>query len=833
MMELKSYQREALQTLEDFLHLARRHADEGRAGEALDLAYRQVTGRYLETPPSYLEPPGLEGIPYVCFRIPTGGGKTFLAAHALGPARRFLGQDAPAVVWLAPTEAIRDQTLKALKDPWHPYRRALEGALGPVRVMDMPEALALTPGDVGQVALVLVATLQAFRVEDTEGRKVYENNGNLMQVFSILGRRASLEPPPDSGIGVYSLVNLLRLMRPVVIVDEAHNARTPLSFDTLARLEPGVILEFTATPREDSNVLFAATAQELQREGMIKLPIELVVLQEPEALLLSAIAKQRDLEALARAEPEYLRPVVLVQAEPRRKGQEDRWTWERVREFLLQSGVREEEVAVSVGERDELAGQDLLSPTSPVRFVITVDRLKEGWDCPFAYVLASVRALRSGTAIEQVLGRVLRMPGARPKRQEALNRAYALATSEDFWEAASALREALVFEGFERYEAERAVRTVGLPLEERIPLKAHPDERILDFLAPKVAYDRKSRTLILKEPLTPNEAGLLREAVKGEDREKLPQKVRTPSEEGKILEIPFLAVDGDPLEPERFLEEGWSLKDRDAHLDFVPAPLGERGEVRVEGGRVRVERLERLDRAAALFGPHAGWTLESLASWLDRRIPHPDLPKEEAFPFIYRALGHLLNRGFRLEVLVAERRRLQDLLEAKIRAHREAARKEAFQALLKAPPPDLATFTLRLDGDSLYPPINPYTGAYVFRKHFFPVIADLKEGSEEFACACCIDRLEETHFWVRNVPRWSDAFRLPYPAGWFYPDFLARLKNGKLLVVEYKGKHLGHTPETWEKEAIGNLWARYTGNLFLMVRGPEELDRIPALVRQD
>lgn len=828
MMELKSYQREALLALEDFLHRVRVLADAG-VPKPLDEAYREVAGRYLVNPPPYHEPEGLEGIPYVCFRIPTGGGKTLLAAHALAPARRFLGQDAPAVVWLTPTEAIRLQTLRALKDPRHPYRRALEGALGEVRVMDLQEALALPPGDVGAVSLVLVATLQAFRVEDTEGRKVYEDNGHLMAVFRTLEADAPEALTPPEGVGRYSLANLLRLMRPVVVVDEAHNARTPLSFDTLARLEPGVILEFTATPQKDSNVLYAATAQELHQEGMIKLPIELTVLKDPEAVLQAALAKQKDLEGLAQGGEEYLRPIVLIQAEPR-KGT-DPFTWEKVRAFLLERGVREEEVAVSTGERDDLADQDILSPSSSVRYVITVDKLKEGWDCPFAYVLASVRPLKSPTAIEQVLGRVLRMPGARPKGREELNRAYAFAVSQDFWEAANTLREALVLEGFERYEAEKAVRTVGLGLEERIPLKEAPKPMALEALRPKVDYDPKTKTLVLKEPLNPSEKAILRQALGEKDREKLPLAVRTPSEEGRVLEVPLLAWHGEPLEADHFLEEGWSLSGRDAHLDFAPRPLGERGEVGLEEGRVRIARLEQLDRAGRLFGPHVGWTLLSLASWLDRHIPHPDLPQEETLPFISRALGELQSQGFALEDLVAEKRRLRDLLEAKIRSHREAAKKEVFQRLLQAPPPDLSTFTLRLDAASYSPP-QSYRGAYVFRKHFFPVIADLKEGGEEFQCARLLDDLEEVEFWVRNYPTWSNAFRLPYPGGNFFPDFLAKLKDGRLLVVEYKGKHIAHSPETYEKEAIGELWARKTGNLFLMPRTPQELDRVRQVVRR-
>lgn len=60
-------------------------------------------------------------------------------------------------------------------------------------------------------------------------------------------------------------------------MDEAHNARTPLTFDTLQRVHPAVIIEFTATPNTSetngSNILYHVSAAELKAEEMIKLPI--------------------------------------------------------------------------------------------------------------------------------------------------------------------------------------------------------------------------------------------------------------------------------------------------------------------------------------------------------------------------------------------------------------------------------------------------------------------------------------------------------------------------------------------------------------------------------
>lgn len=70
--------------------------------------------------------------------------------------------------------------------------------------------------------------------------------------------------------------------------------------------------------------------------------------------------------------------------------------------------------------------------------------LREGWDCPSAYVLCSVQAMRSATAVEQLLGRVLRMPYGRPRSRPALNKAYAHVTESETGLAANALADRLI-----------------------------------------------------------------------------------------------------------------------------------------------------------------------------------------------------------------------------------------------------------------------------------------------------------------------------------------------------------------------------------------------------
>ncbi len=70
----------------------------------------------------------------------------------------------------------------------------------------------------------------------------------------------------------------------------------------------------------------------------------------------------------------------------------------------MDGGIPEKEIAIKTGDKDELKNVDLLSPDCPIRYIITVNALKEGWDCPFAYVLATVANRTSTVDVEQIWG---------------------------------------------------------------------------------------------------------------------------------------------------------------------------------------------------------------------------------------------------------------------------------------------------------------------------------------------------------------------------------------------------------------------------------------------
>ena len=280
-LELKEYQRESLDAIGRFCNLVRQ-AVGGKALRPVHDAYYAACGR------DFLEVPQLPGVPYFCLRVPTGGGKTLIASHAVGVVAKHLGnQDRPLCLWVTPLTTIRDQTLRALRDREHPYRAALREGLGgvTVKVLTVEESLSANRAMLSSAAVIVVTTIQSYRIDVEANRKVYQDDGYLMDHFTDLpGWIREQLAEPESGRVALSLANVMKLRGPIVIIDEAHNARTRVSFDSLARFGPLAVLEMTATPQQDhdpahesyaSNVLHAVSALQLKREGMIKLPVEL------------------------------------------------------------------------------------------------------------------------------------------------------------------------------------------------------------------------------------------------------------------------------------------------------------------------------------------------------------------------------------------------------------------------------------------------------------------------------------------------------------------------------------------------------------------------------
>lgn len=845
MLGLKMYQQDALDRLEEFFREL--HGDAGTPRVAFDRVLERhddlSSNRPRYRPANDVEP----DVPYVCIRIPTGGGKTLVAAHAVGvTGSHWLRQDLCVVIWLVPTDAIRSQTLAALRDRNHPYREALERQYpGRVTVLDVEEALYRSRADYDGTTVVIVATMSAFRAEKKEGRRVYRQNGQLMSHVSGLTPEQEARLTTEDGADRISLVNALRLRRPLLIVDEAHNNNTPLSYRTLARFRPSAIVEFTATPAAASNVLYHVSALALKQEGMIKLPVVLQQAVNTGEALAHAKALQADLElAASREQPatgDYIRPIVLVQAQPRKKGEETD-TADQVAEMLVKDhGIPPDQVVVHTGDTPGLNKVgDVMQPDSPVRFVITQQALREGWDCPFAYILCSLARQRSETSVEQILGRVLRMPRATPRINPVLNRAYAIVTEPDFVTAANALTDALVKNGFERWEAERVIKEpLGLDMftESTTVLTAPP---LLDSMLPetrrKVEYNPDSGIMTVRGIVSDLEVGQISSALGNDvDRESFETTVLeqragkssgrsarlAPSERGMRMAVPILTVrQGDIFEEltdDHIRAFDWRLSPDDADgVAFHPprppeARLIDISDSGMDKEKLRVAGASELVRELDMFRSDEGWDEASLAGWLDLEVRHTDQPQNVTAVFFSRMVEKLLESGIPLADLVRHKMRLRDAARELYDGLRRNAHSKAAQALFA----DLSAF--RVDPLHVmifserqgYAPGNLYGtvhgGRLVFQKHFFPIVGEMN--SEEERVAELLDRkTNRVKHWVRNLERKPGSFWLQTSTDRFYPDFVAELDDGRILAVEYKGFHHRES-DTAEKEKIGKVWA--------------------------
>ena len=421
-------------------------------------------------------------IPNICFKVPTGGGKTLLATAALERVQTdYFKRQLGLVLWVVPSEAIYRQTWKQLANREHPYRQMLERASGG-RVKLLEKGDAFTRRDVeGQLCVMLLMLPSAAR-KSKETLRLFRDSGRFTSFFPIEddseANRALLEKVPnldqndlaDLGFGdgvvpdsvsiKQSLGNVLRLVRPFVVIDEGHKAYSDTARDTIAGFNPRFILELSATPntnnKHQSNVLVNVPGADLKDEEMIKLPIN--VINEGKGgwkhTLTLAHSKQQELERAALAfqneTGRYIRPIVLVRVERTGKEQRDSGLVhaEDAREYLRdQLGVKDEHIRLKTSSDDELADEDLLSPTSSVRFIITKDALREGWDCPFAYALAVLSRTTATTALTQMIGRVLRQPDAEATEVQALDECYVFTFDQDVTAAINGVRKGLEDEG--------------------------------------------------------------------------------------------------------------------------------------------------------------------------------------------------------------------------------------------------------------------------------------------------------------------------------------------------------------------------------------------------
>jgi type III restriction enzyme len=844
-MELKQYQKKVIADLTRFLALLTEKQNISQAYSTLWTEKNVPVG--LDGMPAYQST--ISGVPDVCMKVPTGGGKTFLAASAIKPIFDSMPQGrSKAVVWLVPSDSILEQTYYALSNPSHPYRQRIDVDFsGRVEVYSKAQLLNgqnFSPTAVTEQLSVFVLSYDSFRTSKKEGRKAYQENGNLAQFVKVL-------PSPDTMLAdtdETALIQVVRALNPIVIVDESHHATSALSIEMLKNFNPSFILDLTATPQKNSNIISFVDAAQLKRENMVKLPVIVYNRKTQTDVFSDAISIRDKLEAQAKHDqPEtgrYIRPIVLFQAQPKTGAEST--TFDKIKDTLVDCGIPAEQIAIKTADKNELRGVNLMSPDCPIRFIITVNALKEGWDCPFAYVLATIANRTSTVDVEQILGRVLRLPYTRKNKSDVLNISYVLTSSNDFHTTLDKVVAGLNNAGFSSKDyfakdAEPEQPQAPMPVPEQITIPPQEQETE-DFPAVDTETIKANIAAAALQPIaepTPlAHDGLFSAAleqnaayesafeVAEETAVNLaPQEVRSKmntfrmneefAEEAASIRLPQFMLETEPslfssneyvLLQKEHLAKGFTLKDKDVQIDFT----------------TMAAEIARVDVDDAKDATPKAWKLKGFDStyykeWFtalpsERRIAqcklmiHGQLSKldcindKELTAYIDRVI-ETLN-----EDQLAELEQSPYPYIIKI--------KQKIQTLLAVHAEKVFTLWLEQNHITCEPnyalpsTISPVEFTTTVPKSLYTAEESMNEF--EFKVVWELSAQENVKWWHRNISRLGFCVNGYVNA---YPDVIVMTNSGKILLVETKGDQLKND-ESEQKARIGAKWAAESGKQY-------------------
>lgn len=855
-MELKKYQKRVITDLTDYLTQLHEQDTLSEAYRAFWESRQIPVGR--DGIPGYQNV--VDGVPHVCYKVPTGGGKTFLACASVKPIFQTLPvQRSRAVVWLVPSDAILTQTLAALKNPSHPYRQRLNADFGGrVEVYSKKELLAgqnFSPATVAEQLSVMVLSYDSFRSANKEGRKAYQANGNLAPFATAFGAPSQ----PIDNADETALFQVINQLNPVVIVDESHHATSTLSHEMLVNFNPAFILDLTATPMKQANVISYVDALALKNENMVKLPVIAYNRTSQNEVITDAIDLRQSLEAAAKQAYEeggrYVRPIVLFQAQP--KTGEEATTFICLRAKLVETGIPEAQIAIKTANINELKGVDLLSPECEIRFIITVNALKEGWDCPFAYVLASLANKNSQVDVEQILGRVLRQPHATKQNNQLLNMSYVLTSSNHFQSTLDNIILGLNSAGFTKRDfrvAEPTLDSLAAPNPTSSTNDAagtnddNETEEFLNFDAAQVATNLKQRETSTPEGQAPTTsagaaaglASMLEQAKQqGNNYEHeaeqaaqqgtdfvpadLEDAVDTVSmdqqfrEEVAGLKLPQFFIktpasalfsagaEGRDLLRNEALAVDFVLADKDLVIDL--------SSVDEEMYRIDVTNKSEIPKAFRLSSQEQQYLREHFSKM------DVDAQRHQAAGAIYERLkpiNSIRDADLRNYIdRIAERFDTSDLASYAERpmAVAEKIRQKVLGLLeehkVKTFYDDIEVNRIVLQRTySLPPVIQPVHAVSTIGGSLYE--AEEQMNNDEFELATQFTKIENIRWWHRNIER--KGFCLNGPLN-HYPDFIVMTRNDRVVLVELKGEHLKND-DSRRKLKLGKKWRELAGDTF-------------------
>ncbi len=856
-MELKKYQLQVIKDLDRFLELLIEKQNISKAYNALWNEKEINVG--IDGMPPYN--PELAGVPQVCFKVPTGGGKTFLAANSLKPIFASMPHIHPkAVVWLVPSDAILSQTYKTLTDKNHAYRKKIDVDFGnKVEVYSKQQLLNgqnFNPTSVSDNLSIFVLSYDSFRTSNKDGRKAYQENGSLLPFVRFKQDSSNLLEDTDET----ALIQVIRKLNPVVIVDESHHATSKLSKEMLQNFNPSFVLDLTATPKMGSNIISFVDARQLKAENMVKLPVIVYNRKSQEDVFISAVSLRRKLELEAvqgqKNGGKYIRPIVLFQAQP--KNNADSTTYEKIKHTLMEMGIPESEIAIKTADKDELKNIDLSSSDCNIRYIITINALKEGWDCPFAYILATVANRTSSIDVEQILGRILRLPNTKKNESEVLNLSYVITSSNAFYATLDKVVSGLNAAGFTSKDYridDYAEQDTEFPVEQAVNIQTELkldtdvtddtnnvldeiDSLNVDFVKEQISpyvnnenMESQSQSEVSDAVIDMLNHAKIQNELYWKDFEETEEYVPVPPEVGnkmkhyKVnqlyaneagqLEIPqFMIETGKSLFSEyehqvltkENLYAGFSLLDKDTVIDF--------NSIDSEIARIDIDDSDAMPKAWKL----QGFDSQNVKQWFDEQ------PSDRKVRLCKDMIIKKLSKNNAISDRDLEAyvdRIMQNLTEDQLTDMEQTPGiyvlkiNKKVNSLLNEYAKKMFYEWVEQDKISCQP-------SYKLPKEISPkeTIASIPKSlyneEEKFdteyerKVVMELSSLNNIKWWHRNMARKGFAINGAVNA---YPDLMVRTESGKLLLVETKGDQLENS-ESREKAETGAKWAEMAGRMY-------------------
>ncbi len=877
-MELKSYQHKVIKDLESFLEYLQIHK---RIDDSFNKYWEDKIGPYNPLSDEGMQPykNNIKKAPHVSIKVPTAGGKTFIACNALSSIFNAYNSDLPkAVIWLVPWSNLLDQTVASLSNPDHPYRQKLNSLFNHrVEVYEKKDLLQgsnFNPSVVKDQLSIIVMSFSSLRARNKDDRKVYQENGQLASFALESGDKSHLLEDIDDT----ALINVIRGLNPVLVVDESHNAESDLSVEMLNNLNPSFVLDLTATPKNNSNIVSLVPAIELKKEHMVKLPVIVYNHHDKTEVINSALHLQRKLELLAIEEEKnggkYIRPIVLFQAQP--KTSDDNTTFEKLKEQLLAIGIPEEQIKIKTANKDEIKGIDLMDKECQVRYIITINALKEGWDCPFAYILASLADKSSAVDVEQILGRVLRQPYVTKHKASLLNISYVLTASAKFNDTLQNIVKGLQASGF----SDKDYRQKDImPEEDKKVVAQQPLDNFLfpeskeetntdDIIASRIQFNPViEESTVIDTPILTEIESIAEEQTKEmeqiiEEQKKQPvdenifqemgEKVKrykiidSHKEIALSIEFPqfiletqkndFFGSENVLLNQESLLKN-FKLSAADSNIDF--------DRINSDLYKVDIEQIKTNEYTPrftkiedqVVRDPITEYILAKPKENQVKDIAHQivklvgdmyPISDQEIRLYVERILNSL--SAEQLQDILTRKYSYSEKIKVKIRSLADVYAENQFKDFIT-----IGRITTKPNwkfSEMIVPgKLGPSISNSLYER-------EGEMNNFEISVVTDISSLPNIAFWHRNLGR-GKGFAINGYKSNHYPDFIALTKSGKILLLETKGDDRDNS-DSAAKCRLGNKWAELAGKNFkyfmifdkASVDGAYTLDKAKELIRQ-